>query len=158
MGTQIRGEVFKHLPRRDNKIITEDWPRIEGTQIVTMFNGMPHYEYECRWIGSKYAIVTVSKLLHNQTGLSIYPWPLKILDEDIDFGRCMSVVRKDVGWHLWWILVSIWYKLFRSRQYGHFKWRVIKTFELWGIGYQPEGEELSWKSIRRKHETKKNIL
>lgn len=131
-----------------------DTPYVAVIQSTSYFNGEPHHDYECKWVGSKYAVVYVSKLLYNSTGLSVYPWPLKILEDDIDFGRSMAVVRKDVGWHLWWLLVSLWYKLFRSRGYRHFKWRIIKTFEIWGLAYQPEAEITSWKNIWRKRETK----
>ena len=130
---------------------------IEVTQITTFFNGQPHTEFECKWIGSKYTVVEVSKLLASSQSLSVYPWPLKVIDDNVDFGRSMLVVRKDVGWHIWWLLVALWYKLFRSRGYYNFKWRVLMTLELWGLAYQPEGEIVSWKNIGRRYETKKDV-
>lgn len=132
----------------------DDYPHIEVTQITTYFNGEPHYDYEFEWVGSKYAVVEISYFLERQKGLQIYPWPLKVVGELQDFGRTLPVVRKDVGCHVWWLLVSLWYKIFRSRGYYHFKWRIVKTFEIWGLAYQPEAEITRWRNIGRKRETK----
>lgn len=128
----------------------DEYPYIAVTQITTFFNGKLHYDYEFEWVGSKYAVVEVNYFFVEKLGLNIYPWPLKIIGELQDFGRTLPVVRKDVGWHIWWLLVSLWYKLFRSPGYLHFKWRVVMTFNLWGIGYSPEAEVTSWKNIVRK--------
>jgi hypothetical protein len=129
----------------------KEYPHIETTRIETLFNGKTHYDYKFKWVGSKYAVVEANDFLIKKEGLSIYPWPLKIVGELQDFGRTLPVVRKDVGGHAWWLLVSLWYKLFRSRGYRHFKWRVIMTFNLWGLGYQLEGVQLSWKNVWRKN-------
>jgi hypothetical protein len=108
--------------------------------------GEIHKTYYFEWEGSKYGEAYCSKEVFN---LLVLPWPVKVIKE-ADFGRSVVIIRKDVGWHLWWILVASWYKYFRSREYYHFKWRVIKTFEVWNLAYQPEAEILSWRNIGRK--------
>lgn len=121
---------------------------IEGyVHYVPSYDGKECPIYTYTWKGSKYATAEIAKKAFKECSL---PWPVYVLDE-IDFGRGLLIIRKDVGWHLHWIFVSLWYKSFRSFRYFRFKLRVIKTFELWGFGYQTEGEKLSWKSILRKN-------
>lgn len=61
-----------------------------------------------KWEGSKYKAQHIHNLLLNEA--SPMPWPIKILGVE-DFNRDVTFVRKDVGLHLWWILVIIWYRL-----------------------------------------------
>jgi hypothetical protein len=131
--------------------MTEEWPHIEYYQYETKsWNGESHYDYEFKWIGSKYAVVEIRRIYRQGNDIvDMLPWPVKIIDV-VDFDRSYQIVRKDVGFHLWWILVSGYYKIFRHYRYGHFKWRVIKTFEIWGLAYQPEAEITSWRNIGRK--------
>jgi hypothetical protein len=129
--------------------MTKEWARIESTvNYITGPYGEQHRFVDYRWIGSKYAVVYISYDLNGQ--IPKLPWPVKIIEENIDFGRSARIIRKDVGWHLWWILVFLKRKITHNRPYQHFKWRVIMTFDLWGLGYQPEGEVTSWKNIGRK--------
>lgn len=123
----------------------------EAQIIITRHKDGPilyHDTYE--WEGSKYATAQISIYAWSKgIGYSI-PWPLKILGTT-DFMRTYEVIRKDVGWHLWWRLVFLKRKVFNNKYYYHFKWKVIKTLEIWGIGYQPEAEVTLWKNIWRKH-------
>lgn len=130
------------------------YSHIKVVQHTTYFDGEPHHGYEIKWIGSKYAVARISNLLYHRVGIAIYPWPLKVIEDSADFGGSVAVVRKDVGWHIWWILVSLWYKLFRSRSYYHFKWRVVRTFEIWGLAYQEDAETVRWRNIGRKRGAK----
>jgi hypothetical protein len=111
-------------------------------------NGAMYYDtYE--WVGSKYGTASISIYMWSKGAMYSMPWPLKIVGTT-DFMQSYEVVRKDVGWHLWWRLVFIKHKLLYNKYYYHFKWRVIKTFEIWGIGYQPEAEVTLWRNIWRK--------
>lgn len=88
------------------------------------------------------------------------PWPVKIVAH-LPFDDAYEIVRKDVGLGIWWRLVYLHKKLSLNIHWKHFKWRTIKTFEIWGFGYTSEGEEVRWKNIRRssaksKMETKRN--
>jgi hypothetical protein len=125
---------------------------IVATQTPHYLNGVRWDSYTFEWKGSKYATAYISYDLYykaKDTVLKQLPWPVKIMDE-VDFGRGMMMVRKDVGWHLWWILVFIKRYAFNNRLYQHFKWRIIMTFEIWGLAYQPEAEITSWRNIGRK--------
>jgi len=114
--------------------------------------GEPHYFDTYEWQGSKYATAEVSKMVAfggALRNLSDLPWPVAIVGE-LFFGDFYEIVRKDVGLHLWWRLVSLWRKVHHAVFYARFKWRVVKTFELWGMGYQPEGETTRYRNIFRK--------
>lgn len=130
---------------------------IVATQETHFLNGAQWRTFTFEWQGSKYEPALLSRLLFEitkDTTLKQLPWPVKIIENNVDFGRSMLVVRKDVGLHLWWILVWLKRVPFNSRLYHHFKWRVIMTFEIWGLAYQPEGELTSWKNIGRKRKKK----
>jgi hypothetical protein len=64
---------------------------------------------EFKWEGSKYRPQHIHTLLLKQ--MNPMPWPIRILGI-IDFGRHTTFVRKDVGLHLWWIPVLLWYRFF----------------------------------------------
>jgi hypothetical protein len=136
----------------------EEWPHIEAYRHTVEPNDIGiNYIVTYTWVGSKYATVWVSSD-YRTYALPKLPWPVKVLSKPGDsLNDAYEIVRKDVGWHLWWILVSIHRKLFRSYAYGHFKWRVLKTFEIWGLAYVPEETVLSWRNIGRKHEKKKSL-
>jgi hypothetical protein len=108
-------------------------------------------DYTFEWSGSKYSPAYFSKIFYDQTkGKFTLPWPVKVIEDNLDFGREVLVVRKDVGLHLWWILVYLKRRIFNNRPYKHFKWRVIMTLDIWGLAWQPEGEVTSWRNIGRK--------
>jgi hypothetical protein len=118
-----------------------------------MYDGKVYREvHDFEWVGSKYAPAYISSELwaRNPSWMKMIPWPLKVISKPGDsFLDSYEVVRKDVGFHLWWIAYYLYHKS-RGRWYYWWKSRVIFTFEVWGLAYQPEAEMLSWKNIGRK--------
>jgi hypothetical protein len=107
-------------------------------------NNLTTYE----WVGSKYGRVHINVRFFSERR-HLMPWPLKVT-RATDFGMSYEVVRKDVGWHLWWRLVYLHRLMFCNIHWLKFKWKIIKTLEIWGFAYQPEAEVISWKNIGRK--------
>jgi hypothetical protein len=152
---EIWSKILKRRAGGENQIMIEAYIEISEEK-TSIYDGVINYTYTCKWVGSKYGVAQIPYYKTEQgKNLKMFPWPLKVVGELQDFGRALPVIRKDVGWHLWWILVTIWYKLFRSRWYYWFKTRVIYTFEVWGLGFQPESEMVSWRNIGRKRGTKR---
>lgn len=132
--------------------MSKEWKEpahIVATQHTYYIEGCPFHTYTFEWEGSKYTTAVVSKLMIDRASLKILPWPVKILGV-VDFGREYEVIRKDVGWQLWWILIYTKRRVFNNRPYQHFKWRVLMTLDIWGLAYQPESEMTSWRNIGRK--------
>lgn len=126
--------------------------------IHKMYDGRQHREiHDFKWVGSKYAPAYISWDLweRNPEWLQLVPWPLKVINKPgNNLLDSYEVVRKDVGLHLWWIIYYL-YRKSKGRWYYWWKVRVIFTFEVWGLAYQPEAEVVSWRNIGRKRGIRK---
>jgi hypothetical protein len=98
------------------------------------------------WEGSKYEPAWIDLRVFN-CNKEEFPWPLAVI-ETIDWDRSALVMRKDVGWNLWWRLVKA--KKILGHKFIGIKAKIVLTAMVWGLANWPEGTVVSWKYMFKK--------
>jgi hypothetical protein len=97
-----------------------------------------------KWIGKS----PLTKFhMFNDNLRSEFPWPTKVLTEDVFSGEQLIIRVDKLHWLLW-----LWYAV-RINLYQHYRWlkvHLILTAYVWGLAHIEEGIEIEWRCMGKK--------